>query len=190
MSETSEAPSADLGPSDAVPQDPFGEAGYETPSPIQAQATPPLLEGRRWPGRPGPTASFARPSPTGLTCRTNPQAPGASCRLGNRALVREAERYAAGRRGVKVPVQWRPGLRRATRSALRRGVHIAGGYARRIMDHGSGTWGPVRGALPGSRRSRRDACHGRGIDSADTPTIANGPFRDDAGDPAGCRRST
>jgi len=115
--------------------------GYETPSPIQAQTIPPLLEGRDVVGRAqtgtGKTAAFALPilSRMDLT-QTTPQALVLAPTRELALQVCEAfERYAGGREDVRVlPVYGGQGYG-VQLSALRRGVHIVVGTPGRIMDH-------------------------------------------------------
>ena len=115
--------------------------GYETPSPIQAQTIPPLLEGRDLVGLAqtgtGKTAAFALPILSRL--ELGQRAPQALVLAPTRELalqVSEAfERYAARIPGVHVlPVYGGQGYG-VQLSALRRGVHIVVGTPGRIMDH-------------------------------------------------------
>jgi ATP-dependent RNA helicase DeaD len=130
----------DLGLSDAVLKT-LREVGYETPSAIQAATIPPLLEGRDVVGLAqtgtGKTAAFALPILDRLDLsQKNPQALVLAPTRELALQVCEAfERYAAGRRGVKVlPVYGGQGYG-VQLSALRRGVHIVVGTPGRIMDH-------------------------------------------------------
>jgi ATP-dependent RNA helicase DeaD len=117
------------------------DVGYETPSPIQAEAIPPLLEGKHVVGLAqtgtGKTAAFAAPilSRIDLAQKT-PQvlvlAPTRELAL----QVSEAfERYAAHIKGLHVlPVYGGQGYG-VQLSALRRGVHVVVGTPGRVMDH-------------------------------------------------------
>jgi len=117
------------------------EVGYETPSPIQAEAIPPLLAGEHVVGLAqtgtGKTAAFALPilSRIDLT-QKSPQvlvlAPTRELAL----QVSEAfEKYAAHVKGLRVlPVYGGQGYG-VQLSALRRGVHVIVGTPGRVMDH-------------------------------------------------------
>jgi ATP-dependent RNA helicase DeaD len=117
------------------------DVGYETPSPIQAEAIPPLLEGHHVVGLAqtgtGKTAAFALPilSRLDLSAKT-PQvlvlAPTRELAL----QVSEAfEKYAAHVKGLHVlPVYGGQGYG-VQLSALRRGVHVVVGTPGRVMDH-------------------------------------------------------
>ncbi|RNL63667.1 DEAD/DEAH box helicase [Nocardioides marmoriginsengisoli] len=117
------------------------DVGYETPSPIQAEAIPPLLDGGHVVGLAqtgtGKTAAFALPilSRIDLSQKT-PQvlvlAPTRELAL----QVSEAfEKYASGIRGLHVlPVYGGQGYG-VQLSALRRGVHVVVGTPGRVMDH-------------------------------------------------------
>ncbi|HET6167474.1 MAG TPA: DEAD/DEAH box helicase [Marmoricola sp.] len=117
------------------------EVGYESPSPIQAEAIPPLLEGHHVVGLAqtgtGKTAAFALPilSRIDLSQKT-PQvlvlAPTRELAL----QVSEAfEKYAAHVKGLHVlPVYGGQGYG-VQLSALRRGVHVVVGTPGRVMDH-------------------------------------------------------
>ncbi|MDT0203018.1 DEAD/DEAH box helicase [Nocardioides sp. AE5] len=115
--------------------------GYETPSPIQAQTIPPLLEGRHVVGLAqtgtGKTAAFALPILSQLDLKQ--KTPQALVLAPTRELalqVSEAfESYAAFMKGVHVlPVYGGQGYG-VQLSALRRGVHVVVGTPGRIMDH-------------------------------------------------------
>jgi ATP-dependent RNA helicase DeaD len=117
------------------------DVGYELPSPIQAQAIPPLLAGRHVVGLAqtgtGKTAAFALPILSRLDAAV--KAPQALVLAPTRELalqVSEAfERYAARLRGVHVlPVYGGQGYG-VQLSALRRGVHVVVGTPGRVMDH-------------------------------------------------------
>ena len=117
------------------------EVGYETPSPIQAEAIPPILAGHHVVGLAqtgtGKTAAFALPilSRLDLAVKT-PQvlvlAPTRELAL----QVSEAfEKYAAHVKGLHVlPVYGGQGYG-VQLSALRRGVHVVVGTPGRVMDH-------------------------------------------------------
>ena len=123
----------------------LADVGYETPSQIQAQTIPPLLEGRHVVGLAqtgtGKTAAFALPilSQLDLSQRRSGGAPQALVLAPTRELalqVSEAfERYAAHLKGVRVlPIYGGQGYG-VQLSALRRGVHVVVGTPGRIMDH-------------------------------------------------------
>ncbi len=130
---------ADLGLDDAVLKA-VREAGYETPSAIQAQTIPALLAGRDVIGLAqtgtGKTAAFALP----ILCRLdrgqkNPQAlvlaPTRELAL---QVCESFEKYGA-HKGIHVlPVYGGQGYGTQL-SALRRGVHVIVGTPGRIMDH-------------------------------------------------------
>ncbi|MFL6060463.1 MAG: DEAD/DEAH box helicase, partial [Marmoricola sp.] len=117
------------------------DVGYETPSPIQAEAIPPLLAGGHVVGLAqtgtGKTAAFALPilSRIDLSQKT-PQvlvlAPTRELAL----QVSEAfEKYAGQIKGLHVlPVYGGQGYG-VQLSALRRGVHVVVGTPGRVMDH-------------------------------------------------------
>ncbi|MCX6395657.1 MAG: DEAD/DEAH box helicase [Propionibacteriales bacterium] len=117
------------------------DVGYETPSPIQAEAIPVLLGGGHVVGLAqtgtGKTAAFALPilSRIDLSQKT-PQvlvlAPTRELAL----QVSEAfEKYASGIKGLHVlPVYGGQGYG-VQLSALRRGVHVVVGTPGRVMDH-------------------------------------------------------
>ncbi len=115
--------------------------GYETPSPIQAQTIPSLLEGRdllgHAPTGTGKTAAFALP----LLARLNLKSPGVQAMVltPTRELaiqVAEAfQRYASQLQGFHVlPVYGGQDYSSQIRS-LKRGVHVVVGTPGRIMDH-------------------------------------------------------
>ncbi|HEY9566367.1 MAG TPA: DEAD/DEAH box helicase [Nocardioides sp.] len=115
--------------------------GYESPSPIQAETIPPLLEGRHVVGLAqtgtGKTAAFALPILSQLDLKQ--KTPQALVLAPTRELalqVSEAfEKYAAFMNGVHVlPVYGGQGYG-VQLSALRRGVHVVVGTPGRIMDH-------------------------------------------------------
>ena len=157
---------ADLG-LDARVLKALADVGYETPSPIQAQTIPPLLEGRDVVGLAqtgtGKTAAFALPILSQLDLgQKTPQALVLAPTRELALQVSEAfEKYAAHLKGVHVlPVYGGQGYG-VQLSALRRGVHIVVGTPGRIMDHlEKGTLDLSRAALPRARRGRRDAQDG------------------------------
>src|SRR4051812_21588691 len=131
---------ADLGLSQALLKA-LDDVGYETPSPIQAQTIPPLLQGKDLLGQAqtgtGKTAAFALPilSRIDLAIR----APQALVLTPTRELaiqVAEAfQKYAAHLRGFHVlPIyggqHYGPQLH-----ALRRGPHVIVGTPGRVIDH-------------------------------------------------------
>jgi len=139
----SEAPAisfADLGLGDAVLRS-LNDVGYESPSKIQAETIPPLLEGRDLVGLAqtgtGKTAAFALPILDRLDVKQ--KSPQALVLAPTRELALQVceafEKYAAHTRGVHVlPVYGGQGYG-VQLSALRRGVHIVVGTPGRIMDH-------------------------------------------------------
>src|SRR5689334_14592230 len=117
------------------------DVGYETPSPIQAEAIPPLLSGQHVVGLAqtgtGKTAAFALPILSRLDLHT--KVPQVLVLAPTRELalqVSEAfERYAAHVNGLHVlPVYGGQGYG-VQLSALRRGVHVVVGTPGRVMDH-------------------------------------------------------
>ncbi len=119
----------------------LAEVGYETPSPIQAQAIPPLMAGRHVVGLAqtgtGKTAAFALPILSRIDLAAKrPQvlvlAPTRELAL----QVSEAfERYGHAMKGLHVlPVYGGQGYG-VQLSALRRGVHVVVGTPGRVMDH-------------------------------------------------------
>ncbi len=130
---------ADLGLDDATLKA-VHEAGYETPSAIQAATIPPLLAGRDVVGLAqtgtGKTAAFALPILSRLDRhQKNPQAlvltPTRELAL---QVCESFEKYGA-HKGVHVlPVYGGQGYGTQL-SALRRGVHVIVGTPGRIMDH-------------------------------------------------------
>ena len=117
------------------------DVGYESPSPIQAEAIPPILAGRHVVGLAqtgtGKTAAFALPilSRIDVTAKT-PQALVLAPTRELALQVSEAfERYAAHIKGLHVlPVYGGQGYG-VQLSALRRGVHVVVGTPGRVMDH-------------------------------------------------------
>jgi ATP-dependent RNA helicase DeaD len=131
---------ADLGLDDRVLKA-LRDVGYETPSPIQAEAIPPLLAGHHVVGLAqtgtGKTAAFALPILSRID--VSEKSPQALVLAPTRELalqVSEAfERYAAHVKGLHVlPVYGGQGYG-VQLSALRRGVHIVVGTPGRVMDH-------------------------------------------------------
>jgi ATP-dependent RNA helicase DeaD len=131
---------ADLGLDDRVLRA-LRDVGYETPSPIQAEAIPPLLAGHDVVGLAqtgtGKTAAFALPILSRVDISV--KAPQALVLAPTRELalqVSEAfERYAAHLKGLNVlPVYGGQGYG-VQLSALRRGVHVVVGTPGRVMDH-------------------------------------------------------
>ncbi|HNA98783.1 MAG TPA: DEAD/DEAH box helicase, partial [Marmoricola sp.] len=117
------------------------DVGYENPSPIQAQAIPPLLAGEHVVGLAqtgtGKTAAFALPILSGID--TKLKSPQALVLTPTRELalqVSEAfEKYSAHVKGINVlPVYGGQGYG-VQLSALRRGVHVIVGTPGRVMDH-------------------------------------------------------
>ncbi|HWJ67471.1 MAG TPA: DEAD/DEAH box helicase [Nocardioides sp.] len=143
MSETAETETttfADLGLGERILKS-LKDVGYETPSAIQAQTIPHLLEGRDVMGLAqtgtGKTAAFALPILDRLD--TSQKTPQALVLAPTRELALQVceafEKYAANMRGVSVlPVYGGQGYG-VQLSALRRGVHIVVGTPGRIMDH-------------------------------------------------------
>lgn len=143
MSENAETETttfADLGLGDRILKS-LKDVGYETPSAIQAQTIPYLLQGRDVMGLAqtgtGKTAAFALPILDQLD--TSQKTPQALVLAPTRELALQVceafEKYAANLRGVSVlPVYGGQGYG-VQLSALRRGVHIVVGTPGRIMDH-------------------------------------------------------
>ncbi len=141
MSESGAAPRFDELGLDPRVEKVLRDVGYESPSPIQAQAIPPLLAGEHVVGLAqtgtGKTAAFALPILSRLDLSlTTPQvlvlAPTRELAL----QVSEAfGRYAAHLKGLHVlPVYGGQGYG-VQLSALRRGVHVVVGTPGRVMDH-------------------------------------------------------
>src|SRR5215208_4735533 len=117
------------------------DVGYETPSPIQAEAIPSLLEGHHVVGLAqtgtGKTAAFALPILSRIDlAQKSPQvlvlAPTRELAL----QVAEAfEKYAAHVKGLHVLPVYGGQAYGVQLSALRRGVHVVVGTPGRIMDH-------------------------------------------------------
>jgi ATP-dependent RNA helicase DeaD len=119
----------------------LADVGYESPSPIQAQTIPPLLDGHHVVGLAqtgtGKTAAFALPILDQLDLKQ--KSPQALVLAPTRELALQVceafEKYAAHLKGVHVlPVYGGQGYG-VQLSALRRGVHIVVGTPGRIMDH-------------------------------------------------------
>jgi ATP-dependent RNA helicase DeaD len=117
------------------------DVGYERPSAIQAEAIPPLLDGKHVVGLAqtgtGKTAAFALPILSRLDLSaTRPQALVLAPTRELALQVSEAfERYAAHLKGLHVlPVYGGQGYG-VQLSALRRGVHVVVGTPGRVMDH-------------------------------------------------------
>lgn len=115
--------------------------GYESPSPIQAESIPPLLEGRDLLGQAqtgtGKTAAFALPILQNINMRV--KSPQVLVLAPTRELaiqVAEAfQRYAAHMKGFHVlPIYGGQGYENQIR-ALKRGVQVVVGTPGRVMDH-------------------------------------------------------
>jgi ATP-dependent RNA helicase DeaD len=119
----------------------LNDVGYETPSPIQAQTIPPLLQGKDVLGQAqtgtGKTAAFALPILARIDLKT--RAPQVLVLAPTRELaiqVAEAfQKYAAHLPGFRVlPIyggqHYTPQLQ-----ALRRGAHVVVGTPGRVIDH-------------------------------------------------------
>ncbi|MBC8520008.1 MAG: DEAD/DEAH box helicase [Gammaproteobacteria bacterium] len=138
---TKELPAFDaLGISPAVLKA-ITEIGYESPSPIQAEAIPPLLEGRDILGQAqtgtGKTAAFALPLLSRIDLKL--RKPQVLVLAPTRELaiqVSEAfQRYAQQLKGFHVvPIYGGQDYRQQLR-ALDRGVHVVVGTPGRVMDH-------------------------------------------------------
>ena len=117
------------------------EVGYETPSPIQAQTIPLLLEGRDVLGQAqtgtGKTAAFALPMLSNLNLKQkDPQVLVLAPTRELAIQVSEAfQKYATHMKGFHVlPIYGGQDYRVQIR-ALQRGVHIVVGTPGRVMDH-------------------------------------------------------
>ena len=142
MSDTEHSASAfgALGLSSSI-LDAIAELGYESPSPIQAESVPPLLEGSDLLGQAqtgtGKTAAFALP----LLQRVNPadQFPQLLVLAPTRELalqVSEAcEKYAKYMSGVRILSIYGGQAYDTQIRALRRGVQVVIGTPGRVMDH-------------------------------------------------------
>lgn len=117
------------------------EVGYETPSPIQSQAIPLLLQGRDVVGQAqtgtGKTAAFALPILSRLDLKQkNPQVLVLAPTRELAIQVAEAfQKYASNMKGFHVlPIYGGQDYAVQIR-ALKRGVHVAVGTPGRVMDH-------------------------------------------------------
>jgi len=117
------------------------EVGYETPSPIQAQTIPLLLQGKDVLGQAqtgtGKTAAFALPLLSNLDLtQKNPQVLVLTPTRELAIQVAEAfQKYASHMRGFHVlPIYGGQDYRGQIR-ALQRGVHVVVGTPGRVMDH-------------------------------------------------------
>lgn len=117
------------------------EVGYETPSPIQAQSIPPLLEGRDILGQAqtgtGKTAAFALPILQQVELKQ--KSPQVLVLAPTRELaIQVAEAFQSYARHIKgfhiLPVYGGQGYDGQIR-ALKRGVHVVVGTPGRVMDH-------------------------------------------------------
>lgn len=130
----------DLGLSSPILQA-LADVGYETPSPIQAGAIPPLLEGRDILGQAqtgtGKTAAFALPLLQRIDIsKQHPQllilAPTRELAL---QVAEACEKYSAHLNGLRtLSIYGGQGYDNQLR-ALRRGVHVVIGTPGRVMDH-------------------------------------------------------
>jgi ATP-dependent RNA helicase DeaD len=131
---------ADLGLGDHVLKA-LKDVGYESPSPIQEQTIPPLLQGRHVVGLAqtgtGKTAAFALPILDQLDLRQ--KKPQALILAPTRELALQVceafEKYGSHLKGVHVLPVYGGQAYGVQLSALRRGVHIVVGTPGRIMDH-------------------------------------------------------
>jgi ATP-dependent RNA helicase DeaD len=119
----------------------LSDVGYETPSPIQAEAIPPLLAGQHVVGLAqtgtGKTAAFALPILSRIDL--SQKSPQVLVLAPTRELALQVSeafgRYAAHLKGLHVlPVYGGQGYG-VQLSALRRGVHVVVGTPGRVMDH-------------------------------------------------------
>jgi ATP-dependent RNA helicase DeaD len=141
VDETPEGPRfADLGLDPRVERA-LDDVGYETPSPIQAGAIPPLLAGRHVVGLAqtgtGKTAAFALPilSRVDVSDKTTQVLVLAPTRELALQVSEAFGRYASHLPGLHVlPVYGGQGYG-VQLSALRRGVHVVVGTPGRLMDH-------------------------------------------------------
>ncbi|MBF0256505.1 MAG: DEAD/DEAH box helicase [Gammaproteobacteria bacterium] len=117
------------------------EVGYESPTPIQAQAIPPLLEGRdllgHAPTGTGKTAAFALPLLARIDIN-NPQVQVMVLAPTRELAIQVAEafqRYASHIKGFHVlPIYGGQDYAGQIRQ-LKRGVHVVVGTPGRVMDH-------------------------------------------------------
>ena len=117
------------------------DVGYETPSPIQAETIPYVMEGHDVLGQAqtgtGKTAAFAVPLVANINLRKNkPQALVLAPTRELAIQVAEAfQKYAARRKGFHVlPIYGGQDYSSQIR-ALKRGVHVVVGTPGRVMDH-------------------------------------------------------
>lgn len=119
----------------------LNEVGYETPSPIQAQTIPLLLEGRDVLGQAqtgtGKTAAFALPVMSNIDLKQkNPQVLVLAPTRELAIQVAEAfQKYAKHMKGFHVLPVYGGQDYRGQISALKRGVHVVVGTPGRVMDH-------------------------------------------------------
>ena len=141
VSESSEVPRFDELGLDPRVEKVLRDVGYETPSPIQAEAIPPLLEGKHVVGLAqtgtGKTAAFALPILSRIDM--SQRLPQVLVLAPTRELALQVAeafgRYAAHLKGLHVlPVYGGQGYG-VQLSALRRGVHVVVGTPGRVMDH-------------------------------------------------------
>jgi len=117
------------------------EVGYETPSPIQAETIPLLLEGRDVLGQAqtgtGKTAAFALPILSGLDLtQKDPQVLVLAPTRELAIQVAEAfQKYARHLKGFHVLPVYGGQDYRGQIHALKRGVHVVVGTPGRVMDH-------------------------------------------------------
>lgn len=117
------------------------DVGYESPSPIQAQTIPLLLEGRDVLGQAqtgtGKTAAFALPILSRLNLKaTEPQVLVLAPTRELAIQVAEAfQKYATYLKGFHVLPVYGGQDYRGQISALKRGVHVVVGTPGRVMDH-------------------------------------------------------
>jgi len=119
----------------------LGEIGYETPTPIQVQAIPPLLKGQdilgHAPTGTGKTAAFALPLLSNIDIRSNKVQVMTLTPTRELAIqVAEAfQRYASHMKGFHVlPIYGGQEYGGQIRQ-LKRGVHVIVGTPGRLMDH-------------------------------------------------------
>ncbi|MBB88308.1 MAG: ATP-dependent RNA helicase, partial [Xanthomonadales bacterium] len=144
--ESSPSGFASLGLADSILAT-VAELGYTTPSPIQSQAIPYLLEGRDVLGMAqtgtGKTAAFALPLLTMLAqeagTRGKQRAPSALILAPTRELAQQVaeafETYAKGLSGCRVIAVYGGSPYPPQTRALRSGVDIVVGTPGRVMDH-------------------------------------------------------
>jgi len=117
------------------------EVGYETPSPIQAETIPLLLQGRDIIGQAqtgtGKTAAFALPLLSNLDLKQkDPQVLVLAPTRELAIQVAEAfQKYARHLKGFHVLPVYGGQDYRGQISALKRGVHVVVGTPGRVMDH-------------------------------------------------------